>query len=86
MEEANIPETPKPIPSEAKPVCPFCNLDPLVISANHFQLGPYRLLLVACARCRKIVPASLVAVARPNIVQPLPPGMGIPQRSPLVIP
>jgi hypothetical protein len=60
---------PKP-PQEVAPFCPNCKMDPVMPMARTFNIGPFTVLLTFCGRCRYPIPATLIAVAQPQIARP----------------
>jgi hypothetical protein len=57
-------------PRAPAPICPGCKADPLFVLATMFNCGPFKFLLVFCAKCNQVVPATLLEIAQPKIATP----------------
>ena len=55
---------PKPAIAQPLPRCPYCATDPLTMTIQQMQLGPYNILSVFCgnSECRKSLALQLLQI------------------------
>ena len=46
------------------PICPHCDADPLPVMFRPLQLGPIKMVVAFCAKCRKPVPVHFLPVEK----------------------